>query len=389
MIFDYAAYAQSLREEIHMYPEIGFDLPKTLAVVHRELDKMGIPYTGKFGRSSVVATINEEKKGFTIGLRADMDALPIQEANEIACKSRHDGIMHACGHDVHTAVLLASAKWLTDHREQIDCRVKLLFTPAEEYVIPGCKELAENGVMDDIDCAVAIHVDPDLYVGTVASAVGDSHSNSMGFKARFYGTTAHAANQNRGKDAIMMAVEAITAMEIMAAKEFPPAEPRLLNIGSIHGGNTNNIICDYVEIFGSCRAYSDEVTACLEQRLRQITEGTAAMAGGRGEFEVTKLLPYVVNNEHVAMQLHRTADRVLGEGRIISMKRKLGGEDFGFLSRRKPCAQFRIGVKPLNAEGRIPPLHNDRFDIDNGCFETGIRMFTGFVMDAMHGIEGL
>ena len=386
---EYARYAQSLREELHMYPEIGFDLPKTLALVRRELDAMGIAYTEKWGRSSIVGTINEEKKGFTIGLRADMDALPIQEANDVPYKSRHDGIMHACGHDVHTAILLASAKWLEERKDQINCRVKLLFTPAEEYTIPGCEELAKNGVMDDIDCAVAIHVDTNFKVGTITACIGNSHANTMGFKARFYGKTAHAAGQHRGKDAIMMAVEAINAMEIMAMKEIDPIEPRILNFGSFHAGNTNNVICDYAEIFGSSRAHSDEVTEYMARRLKEIVEGTAAMNGGRGEFEIVCQLPYVVNNEYVAKQLRRTADRVLGEGKVMSTPRKLGGEDFGFLSRKKPCAQFRIGVKPVDVKGKIPPGHNDRFNVDNGCFEVGIKMFTGFVMDAMNGIEGI
>ena len=113
------------------------------------------------------------------------------------------------------------------------------------------------------------------------------------------------------------------------------------------------------------------------------------MNGGRGEFEVLKLLPHLVNNEHVVRQLHKTADRVLGEGKVMSKPRKLGGEDFGFLSRKKPCAQFRIGVKPVDMEGKMPPAHNECFYVDNGCFEVGIKMFTGFVMDAMNGIEGI
>ena len=199
-MFDYAAYARQLREEIHMYPEIGFDLPKTLAVVRRELDAMGIPYTDKFGRSSIVATINGEKDGFTIGLRADMDALPIQEANDVPYRSRHDGIMHACGHDAHTAMLLATARKLTDMKDRLHCRVKLLFTPAEEYIEPGCKQMAENGVMDDIDCAIALHVKSDLNVGCISMNAGNQGANSMGFTVDFYGKTAHAGAQQRGKE---------------------------------------------------------------------------------------------------------------------------------------------------------------------------------------------
>jgi len=386
-MFDYAAYAKSLREEIHMYPEIGFDLPKTLAVVRRELDQMGISYTERFGKSSIVATIHEEKSHFTIGLRGDMDALPIQEEVDVPFKSRHDGIMHACGHDAHTAILLATTKWLWDHKDEISCRVKLLFTPAEEYIEPGCKQMAENGVMDDIDCCIALHVDTTVNVGQVAVNDGDLGSNSMGFKCRFYGSAAHAASQEKGKDAIMMAVQAITAMEIMAAKELKPNEPRLLNIGSIHGGTTNNIICDYVEIFGSCRTHSDEVSAYMENRLRQITEGTAAMAGGRGEFEVVKFLPYRVNHPVVIEKVREAAKAVLGAENVTEKPRRtLGGEDFGFLSRKKPCAFFMLGIRPEGVTS-MPPAHSSRFYMDEGCFAHGIGIMTRFVMDNMNGIQ--
>jgi len=209
----------------------------------------------------------------------------------------------------------------------------------------------------------------------------------MGFKSRFYGKTAHAGGPHKGKDAIMMAIQAVTAMQNMIDREIDPIKPRIFNIGSFHGGNTNNIVCDYVEIFGSNRAWDDDTTEYMTRRLKEITEGVAAMNGGRGEFEVTKLLPYVIHEPHVTAQVHKTADRVLGPGHVKSKERKMGGEDFGFLSRKKPCAQFRIGVKGLEVEGKIPPVHNDHFDIDNRCFETGIKMFTGFVMDSMNGID--
>ena len=386
---EYADYARRLREQIHMYPEIGFDLPKTLALVRGELDKMGIAHTEKWGRSSVVGYIGKEDAPVTIGLRADMDALPVEEKTDFPYKSRIEGVMHACGHDAHTAILLASAKWLKDHESQLRCRVKLLFTPAEEYSTPGCKELAENGVMDDVDFAVAIHVDVDARVGQVVCPIAPTHSNSMGFKCRFYGKSAHASGPHKGVDAIMMAMQAINAMQTMVNREIDPIKPTIFNIGSFHGGKTNNVVCDYVEIFGSSRAHDDAVTEHMTRRLREITEGVAAGMGGRGEFEVVKLLPYVLNDPRVGNQLRRTGHRLLGDGYLLEKPRKMGGEDFGFLSRKKPCAQFRVGVKPVDFVGKMPSAHNGNFWIDDGCFEVGVKMFTGFVLDAQDGIEGL
>ena len=383
---DYAAYARSIRRELHEYPELGFDLPKTLAVVRRELDAMGIPYTEKYGRSAIVATINEEKSHFTIGLRADMDALPVQETTDLPYKSKIDGQMHACGHDIHTANLLAVAKKLKDMEKDISCRVMLLFTPAEEYITPGCKELAESGVMDEIDCIVACHAKTGLDVGSISVLEGPINANSMGFTVDFYGTTAHAYLQHRGKDAISMAVQAYCAMEMMAAKEINPADQVILNIGAIKGGVTNNIICDHCWMFGSSRAHSDEISEKLITRIREICEGVAAMNGGRAEVKVTKFLPYVLNEKTMTDRLRTSAEKVLGADKIKHRDRTMGGEDFGFLCRKKPGVMFDLGTRNDDPATALP-LHNAGVVFDEGCFETGINVFVQFVLDNMGGID--
>ena len=381
------AYVKSIREELHRIPEIGFDLPKTLAVVHRELDQMGISYTDKWGRSSVVGYIGPENAPFTIGLRGDMDALPIQEENDVPYKSTHPGVMHACGHDSHTALLLGAIKYLKARESQLKCRVKFLFTPAEEYITPGCKELAENGVMDDIDCCVGIHCSPDREIGHVVMTDGPIGSNSMGFKVRFYGASAHAASQHKGKDAVLMAVEAITAMEFMVAKEVHASKPKLLNIGSIHGGKTNNVICDFVEIFGSCRCAEDEISEFMERRIQEICQGVALTSGGKVEYEQVKFLPYRINHPIVYQKLRETACRVLGEENVLRPRtRGMGGEDFGYLSRKKPCCFFFFGTKPAGVD-KVPPVHNCHFDLTEDCFEAPLKLMTSFVFDHMEGFE--
>jgi len=386
---DYVSYAQSLRRQLHMYPEIGFDLPKTLALVKGELDKWGIPYTEEFGKSSIVATVNPECKGFTIGIRADMDALPIQECHDVPYKSRHDGMMHACGHDAHTAILITVGRRLQEIRDQLRCRVKLLFTPAEEYIEPGCKQMAENGVMDDIDCVLALHVDKDVPVGSIVADEGGQGGNSMGFTVEFFGTASHAAAQHKGKDAISMAVEAYMAMEIMVAKEINPVQPRLLNIGSIHGGNTNNIICNYCKMFGSSRTHSDAVSQYMIDRIREICDSVAKCGGGSAKVEVVKYLPFVINHPVVTQKLRQSAARLLGEDKIGPRKdRTLGGEDFSFLCRKKPGMMIRLGTAGEDPHTQIAN-HSDGFDIDENCLKVGVDLFVQFVLDNMDGIEGL
>lgn len=382
----YADYARTLRHQLHRFPEIGYDLPKTLALIRQELDAMGIEYTESFGRSSIVATINPHCKGITIGIRADIDALPMQEDTDLPWKSEIDGHSHSCGHDIHCANLLATGKLLKDMESQLKCRVKLLFTPAEEYIEPGCKQLAENGVMDDIDFAIACHADPTYLVGTIGLSAGGQGSNSMGITLEFFGTAAHATAQRRGKDAITMAVQAHQAMHTMVCKELLPQEARMLNIGSIHGGNTNNIICDHCTMFASARTFTDENSQYLLERITQICEGVAAMNGGSAKVTVNKLLPYMDNDETVTKAVYASAAKVLGEDKILPRSRKLGGEDFGFLARKKPCVMFRLGTKNPENPATAGALHSAKVQFDDGCFETGLAVMKAFILDNMEGL---
>ena len=379
-------YAVRLRREIHEYPEIGFDLPKTLAVVRRELDALGIPYTEEYGKSSIVGTINPDCKGFTIGLRADMDALPIQEEVDLPFSSKIPGQMHACGHDVHTATLLAAAKELKAREKELTCRVKLLFTPAEEYIEPGCKQMVENGVMDDIDCAVALHVSPEYLPEVIRVSPGGKNANSTGIELEFFGKNAHAASQEKGCDAIAMAVQAYTALEIMVAKEFKAKEPRVFNVGAFNGGYTNNVVCDYCKMFCTLRTQSDEVTEKFVTRARQIAEGIAAMSGGTAKLTVTKHLPYVINDPTVTQKVIEIAEKLVGPENVQTRARGMGGEDFAFMSRVKPCCQFDVGCRLYNAE-KAAPVHNPKMLVNERCLETGAKMFVQFVLDNMNGID--
>lgn len=379
-MFDYAAYARALRRELHQYPEIGFDLPRTLALVRRELEEMGIPYTEEYGRSGIVATINEGKP-FTIGIRADMDALPMTEATGLPYASKIDGQMHACGHDMHTAQLLAVGRKFNDMRDSLRCCVKLIFTPAEEYITPGAKEMVEDGLMDTVDCAIACHVDPMKPAGHITLLSGGTNANSHGMRAEFFGKSCHAHSQEKGVDAIRMAVQAYMGMELMLAREIPSRAAAVLNVGTIHGGNTNNIVCDHVEMFLTTRTHSDELTAFMERRIREICDATAKMCGGEAKVTVTKLLPYVINHPVMTANMRASAAAVVDAECIHEGVRSMGGEDFAFLSRVKPCVMFYLGV------GITTPVHSTTFCPDESAFETGIAVFTRFVLDHQDGIS--
>lgn len=378
-------YAVRVRREIHACPELGFALPKTLALVRRELDSMGVAYREDYGESSIVATINSEKNHFTIGLRADMDALPLQEANDVPYRSKIDGQMHACGHDAHTAILLATVRELVKRKDEIACCVKFLFQPAEESS-GGAKLMVAGGVMEDIDCILALHCDNTLEVGQIAISSGYQNAYSDGFYLDFYGKSSHVANQEDGVDAIMMAVKAYMAMEFLIAKEFKASNPCLLNVGSIHGGSSNNIIANHCRLFCTLRTHCGEDREKAIQRIQKIVENVAEESGGRGEYTVSKHYPAVCNHEKLTQQMRNTAEKVLGQENVLHTgPRSMIGEDFSYFAMEKPGCFFRLGTGNRE-KGITADLHQTNFDIDERALDVGVQLLQQFVYDHMQGI---
>ena len=380
------SYVINARRRLHAYPEIGFDLERTLAFLREELEKMGVEYTEEFGKSSIVATINPEKTNFTIGVRADTDALPIQEQNDIPFKSKIDGQMHACGHDSHTAIALDTCRRINEMKDKINCRVKFLFQAAEEYPPSGAKLMALDGVMKDIDCIVALHVDTDRKVGEIALRPGARNATSDGFYLEFYGKTAHAASQQKGIDAIMMAVKAYTDIEFMIAKEIKAQDPIIFNVGSIHGGIANNIICDKCTMFCTLRTQKEENAEYILGKIKKIIASIAEVSGGDAKFIESKHYPIVMNNETVAERIRAAAEKVVGAENIKHRAQGMGGEDFSYFAKEKPGCMFELGVR--NDElGYTVGVHNERFMLDEDALEVGVNIFVQFILDNMNGIK--
>lgn len=379
-------YAVRLRRTFHKHPEIGFDLPNTLAVVREELTQIGIPITEQYGKSSIVATIAPNRPtAFTIGIRADMDALPIEEVNEVPYRSEVPGVMHACGHDAHTAILLATAKELAARRGELRCTVKCVFQPAEEYPPSGAKLMAEDGVMQDIDCMVALHCDTKIPTGSVGLSAGAQGAISDGFYLDFYGKSSHVANQHMGADAIAMAVRAYVALEMLIAKEVDTRDPVVFNVGAINGGVTNNIIADHCRMFCTLRTHREDTEALLLARIKEICEGVAGSARGKFVFTTSKHYPIVYNNAVLFEKMTETAKRVVGVEHITKNPRSLGGEDFAYFAAQKPGFMFRLGIRN-ESKGIINGVHHNNFDIDEEALDVGVQMFMRFVLDHQDGI---
>ena len=375
------AYAVDIRRKLHMYPETGFDLEKTLSVLRKELSETGVEYTEKYGRSCIVATINPEKNHFTIGIRADMDALPIAEENDVEYKSKIEGRMHACGHDAHTAIALATLKELYAVKDKINCCVKFLFQSGEEG-FSGAKYMVEDGVMNDIDCIVALHVDAGCNAGEIRLKTGEQNANADHFSIEFFGKDSHVARQQNGVDANMLAIKAYTAIEFMIAKEVQYDDVVIFNAGEIHGGTADNVISSYCSMGCTLRTWKDETQKRLLDRIKKIAETTAEICGGKAKIIMKCQNPVLINNDEITQKLKTAAEKVIGSENITEHIRNTEGEDFAYFSRLKPACMFRLGVANKTKRKQYA-IHTAKFDIDEEALDIGIRIFKQFVFDNM------
>lgn len=372
-------YIIRIRRELHQVPEIGFDLPKTLAIIRRELDAIGLSYTERFGTSSIVATLNEGKRK-TIALRADTDALPVQEQTGLSFASTIPGQMHACGHDCHTAMLLGAAKALKEMEAEIGCCVKFVFQACEEGT-GGAKRICDDGFMDDVDQIIACHIMPNHPAGMLLIGQSCINASSHSFRIHLQGKAAHVARPHQGVDAIAMGMRVYNDIQLMRAREMDPFEPVVIGIGEFHGGSANNVICDEVMMHGTVRALSDEVDAKVFRRMEKIVQSVSQDMGGSGWVESYNYTPCVINHPDVRDSLRKVAQQVVGNTQVKERPGSMGAEDFAFYLQHKPGAMFHLGVAP-DIESTIP-LHSGKLVIDEDALDIGVKVFVQFVLNEM------
>ncbi len=379
-------YIVAIRREIHEYPETDFDLPKTVAVVKRELEGMGIPYTEKYGKSSVAGYINPDKEGFTIGLRADMDALNIPEKADVPYKSKIDGKMHACGHDAHTAILLGAAKALKSMESEINCRIKLIFEPSEEGMVKGAEMMCDNGVMDDVDVIIGQHIETLLDAGTMGVRSGFAQASSRNFKIEIFGEPTHATTPQDGTDALGIAVRIYNDIQHFMLREVDPFEKCVCSVGTLHAGKGQNNIADYAEMLGTIRALDMKVDGFIINRLEKTVKNRAEEAGAEWRVTAPLKTPSVYNDPKISSLVLSVLEKVVGKENIGEMPIKLGAEDFSCYQLKKPGVLFRLGVKN-EEKGFVRDTHSAYFQLDETVLHLGSRAFVQFVLDNMNGIE--
>lgn len=373
-------YIIRIRRELHQVPEVGFDLPKSIAIIKRELDALAIPYTDEIGKSCIIATLNKGVGGKTIAIRADFDALPMQEETGLPFASTHPGKMHACGHDCHAAMLLGTAKALKEMASQIRCCVKFIFQSAEE-ILGGAKTICETGFMDQVDSIIACHIRPDYPAGTIAINRTCNSASSRGIKLHLYGKSSHVANPHMGVDAIAMAVRVYNDIQLMRAREMDPVQRLVIGVGAIHGGQTNNIVCDHVEMDISVRTQSTPLSDHIYKRITQIAESVATDMGGSAKLESYKFSPALHNDLAVVDNIQAAAEKIIGAENILDKPESMGAEDFAYYLQHKPGAIFNLGTGTQGAP--VIPIHNKKLAVNEDALTIAPQIFIQYILDQM------
>ena len=369
-------YVESLYWQMHQHPEIGFDLPWTAAFVEKELDAMGVAHTDKYGKCSVVAQLGNRKDVPTVGLRADMDALPVHETADVALKSTIDGVMHACGHDSHTAILLGVIKLLKDRVEELPCNVRFFFQPSEEGAVSGAKMMVDNGCLEGVDAVACTHCELTIPTGTIGYHYGPLMAACAPITLIFHGITSHATLPERGVDAVAMAVESYGALKAMV-KEEAGDRPYIWQVGKFAGGDVHNVIPDICTQEISFRFYDAEFAERVHQRILVIIDEIAKRYGGRAELQWRVSTCALINNDMVVDNLVNSLKAVeTVELEEVPMKRS--SEDFAWFTDQRPGMLFRYGS--LNPEkGCTATPHRPDFKLDMDAFQYAMLAFVNFV----------
>ncbi len=359
-----------------MYPELGFQETRTAARVAEVLTELGYRVRTGVGRTGVVAERGEGHP--VIAVRADMDALPIQEENDVPYASQVPGVMHACGHDAHTAILLGVAKLLAD--EPFPGTVRLLFQPSEEAEdkegVSGAPRMIQDGAMEGVEAVLALHVDSTAPAGKIVLETGPSSAGVDTFYATILGRGGHGASPHKTVDPIYIAGHVILGLHGIVSRRLDPMEPAVVTIGAIHGGQADNVIPDRVELKGTIRYMKPEVQRQIHAEIERALQ-IARTLGGDYDLRITIGYPPMINDAGVVDLLREVTVGLLGEEALHPPHPGMGAEDFGFFSQLAPGAMFGLGCR---IEGDERTAHNPRFDIDERCLPVGAAVLAESVL---------
>lgn len=364
------------RRHLHRFPELSGQEFETGKFVAQALAQIGLTeIVPAYAQTcAVIATIQGERPGPVVALRADLDALPIQEGNAVPYASQNPGVMHACGHDVHTAVLLGAAQLLWERRSQISGQVRLIFQPAEERSdCLGASHLIQAGVLAEppVDAIFGLHVYPDLEIGTMATRPGPMMASADVFQITLKGKGSHAARPHHSIDPILMAAQAVNALHQLVSRRVDPFQPAVLTIGYIHGGAAENVIPEAVSLGGTVRTLCPQLREQFPRWIEDLLQGLVSAHGGSFELNYQYGTAPVVNHPGTTAYAMQTLGQLLGPERVLLLPEpSMGGEDFGAYLQAIPGTFLRLGVRSPEI-AKIPGLHNPHFDLDEAALPVG------------------
>ena len=368
-----------VRRALHRIPEPGFEEFKTQKLICETLDRLGIPYETK--RTWVIGLIQGAQPGRVVGLRADIDALPVTEPEGCPFRSGHEGWMHACGHDVHTAIQLGAAKILNSMKGRMRGSVKLLFQPAEETE-GGAKPMVLSGALENphVDACYGLHLQSRLPLGVVETRYGTLNASTDDVILEITGRGGHAAYPENSVDAIVCAAHVLAALQTLVSRNVSPLSSAVLSFGMIEGGRAPNIICERVRLKGTLRTADPELRAYLQRRIREVAAGVAAAFGGGAEVTIGEGYSALVNHPGETKRVLDTATALFGGERVILKDGpSMGGEDFSYFIEDNPGAFYHIGCTPKE-DLPAPALHSPLFHPDEQCILTGLMMQTALAL---------
>ncbi|MBE9015963.1 amidohydrolase [Chroococcidiopsis sp. CCALA 051] len=370
------------RRRLHQRPELGFKELITSEFITQKLQEWGIEHQTGIAKTGIVTTIKGKKSvrahscAPVLAIRADMDALPIQEQNDVPYKSQHDGVMHACGHDGHTAIALGTAYYLSQHQEDFAGTVKIIFQPAEEGP-GGAKPMIEAGVLKnpDVDAIIGLHLWNNLPLGTVGVRSGALMAAVELFDLKIKGKGGHGAMPHQTVDAILVASQVVNALQTIVARNVDPIDSAVVTVGEFHAGSAHNVIADSAHLGGTVRYFNPKYDGYFGQRFEQIVAGVCQSQGASYELEYWQLYPPVINNAEIADLVRSQAEKVVETPiGIVPECQTMGGEDMSFFLQEVPGCYFFLGSANLS-KNLAYPHHHPRFDFDETALGMGVEIF--------------
>jgi len=364
------------RRHLHQHPELGFKEQLTAEFIARKLRNWGIDHQTNIAETGIVATIEGRQPGPVLAIRADMDALPIQEENQVSYRSCHDGIMHACGHDGHTTIALGTAYYLSQHRRDFCGTIKLIFQPAEEGP-GGAKPMIEAGVLKnpDVDGIIGLHLWNNLPLGTVGVRSGALMAAVELFECTLFGKGGHGAIPHQTVDAIVLGSQIVNALQAIVSRNVDPLDSAVVTVGSFHAGQAHNVIAGKATMTGTVRYFNPQFDGYFSQRIEAIIAGICQGHGAEYDLNYYSLYPPVINDESMANLVRSVAESVVETpAGVVPECQTMGGEDMSFFLQEVPGCYFFLGSANRD-RGLAYPHHHPRFDFDETALGMGVEMF--------------